>query len=154
MGIFDKLLNKKETLPPAPVSRVRPVSPGNGRKTREELRLECEILTKEAIHEASLYLAEKIIEQEARDMIDKSGQGITMHYSAAQAITEKEKADLVKEEDIENSLSHEVYSSRNLLEILKTIMTERGEKSAKELGKVIINYKELGGIVFDLYSLF
>lgn len=150
MGIFDKLLNKKETQS-VPASRVHPAPPtppGNikKKKTREEHKQECDELIKESEKAASLYLAEQIIRREAGKIIDL-GHTNAMHIvSADQVISEGEREYLAKKvgEIILQKKRLDPELTRILIEII-----ERGENSPKELGKKILERNGLGDEILE-----
>jgi hypothetical protein len=147
MSILEGVRNvfrKNETPSPAPVSKVRPVSPGNGngRKTREEHRMECDRLIREAVKTAASYLAEQVIKQKANEIIEGGSNVLHMQHTG-EVITEKEINDLKTEEGIEGIILGEMRSDQELPKILIEII-ERGEKSPKELGRKILERNGLG----------
>ncbi|MFZ3011961.1 MAG: hypothetical protein WA060_03140 [Minisyncoccia bacterium] len=113
----------------------------NGRKTRDEHRLECQELIDEAAVEAARSLAESIIRKEAGQIID-FGYINEMHQVPANQIISEQKRERMAGE-IKKTVLREIRSDRGISEILIAVI-ERGEKSPKILGRAILEYKKLG----------
>lgn len=113
----------------------------NGRKTRDEHRLECQELIDEAAVEAARYLAESIMRKKAGQIIDFGYINEMHQVPANQIIAEQERESLAGE--IKETVLREMRSDRGISEILIAVI-ERGEKSPKILGRAILEYKKLG----------